>query len=56
MLFFLKDNNEYEYKLEECATILKEFDSKSIGEIEYDDFLLMVLPWTDLSLREDVCL
>ena len=52
---FLKDNYIKSSSLEECQTIITEFDSSLDGSLSYDEWLNVFLPAANAGLR-DYCL
>jgi hypothetical protein len=53
LLTFLKDNGT-EASVEDCQAVIAEFDSSGDKQLQYDEFLNMMLPAANESLREYV--
>lgn len=48
------NNYHDDVKLAEWATLINYFDSNSGSELDFEDFLLILLPWQDRELRNVV--
>ena len=52
MLMFLKDNHVKTMNEEECREIIAEFDMTSDGTMNYEEYLNLLLPATNPTLRD----
>lgn len=55
LMHFLQDNYVKNPTIEECQSIIAEFDSSADGTMQYEEFLNAVLPATNQSMR-DYCM
>ena len=54
ILNFLRQNQIEEINESDCYSIVKYFDSKGHGNLAFNDFLQIVMPCDEPSLRADI--
>ena len=51
ILQFMRDNQIYQYTQSDCQKLVNFYDTERNGFLNYQDFLQVVLPCEDMSLR-----